>query len=110
MEFDKFKSSGNAFGKRNVVAEHTIVEGDIRALSTEQLEKAKATMLKIIFENYPHTSATLTFKKTSYPPLAPTDGNKKLLAKYSKISEDLGFGKVSAVNPRDAGAAETDRC
>lgn len=106
IDYESFKSTGSAYGKRNVVAEHAIVEGDLRALSPQQLEKAKSVMLKIASENYPQTSAILTFKETSYPPLAPTTGNKQLLEKYSRVSEDLGFGKVTAVNPRDAGAAD----
>jgi glutamate carboxypeptidase len=38
--------------------------------------------------------------------MGPTEGNRRLLALYSAASEDLGFGPVAAVNPRDAGAAD----
>ena len=38
--------------------------------------------------------------------MAPTEGNAKLLAMYSKASEDYGFGPVIAINPRNAGAAD----
>ena len=41
-----------------------------------------------------------------YPPLAPTDGNRALLERYSRVSQDLGMGPVAAVNPRKAGAAD----
>ena len=41
-----------------------------------------------------------------YPPMAPTDGNRKLLAMYSKVSTDLGFWPVTAVDPSRAGAAD----
>ena len=38
--------------------------------------------------------------------MAPTDGNRELLSIYSELSEDLGQGKVVAVNPLKAGAAD----
>lgn len=105
-EFDTAKSGGTATGKSNVVAQEVTVSGDIRAVSNEQLEKAKEIMNRIISNNYPGTTATLTFKEGGYPPLTETAGNKKLLKYYSKTSEDLGFGTVTAVHPRNAGAAD----
>jgi len=104
-EFDAVQARGSAFGKTNVVAEHAIVSGDLRTLSSEQLERTKKTMQGIVAQSLPHTSATLTFDE-GYPPLAPTDANSKLLALYDRASQDLGFGPVTAVNPMNAGAAD----
>lgn len=104
-EFDAAQARGSAFGKTNVVAEHAIVSGDLRTLSSEQLERTKRTMQGIVAQSLPHTAATLTFDE-GYPPLAPTDGNSKLLALYDRASQDLGFGPVTAVNPMNAGAAD----
>src|SRR5690606_41274451 len=42
----------------------------------------------------------------SYPPMTPTAGNERLLALYDEVSRDLGFGPVTAVDPRKAGAAD----
>jgi len=99
------QNKGDAFGKNNVVAGHTIVSGDLRAISPEQLEKAKTIMRKIVNKNLPGTQAEITFYD-AYPPLAPADGNKQLLYIYDKVSKDLGFGPVSAVDPTKAGAAD----
>ena len=55
--------------------------------------------------NLPGTSAELNFDD-GYPPLAPTDGNRRLLALFDDASRDLGFGPVTAVDPRNAGAAD----
>ena len=99
-------TGGSAYGKTNVVAEKTIIKGDIRAVSLEQLERAKQMMQQIASENYPQTQAKLTFDPGGYPPLGKTEGNLKLLEYYDQISEDLGFGKVYAVDPRNAGAAD----
>ena len=99
-------TGGHAFGKTNVVSQETIVRGDLRAVSLEQLDKVKATMQTIVSENYPKTNATLEFSQGGYPPLSLTDGNTKLLGYFNTVSEDLGFGSVTAVNPRNAGAAD----
>jgi glutamate carboxypeptidase len=100
------ESGGTAFGKNNVVAQEVKVTGDIRAVSLEQLEKAKGIMQEIVGTNYPGTSAEIIFEEGSYPPLAPSKGNFELLNKYNQVSLDLGFGSVEAVNPRNAGAAD----
>ena len=105
VEFDKAAARGTAFGKSNVISETTIVHGDIRALSPEQLEFAHNTMKKIVKDNLADTSAELVFYD-GYPPMAPNDGNRKLLAMYDQASQDLGFGKVLPVDPRKAGAAD----
>ena len=99
-------TGGTAFGKDNVVAQHAIVHGDIRATSPEQLEKAHKIMNQIVANNYPNTTAELVFNANGYPPLALTEGNTKLLKFYDTVSQDLGFGAVEAVNPRNAGAAD----
>lgn len=105
VTLDSGQGRGSAFGKTNVVAEHAAVDGDLRALSPEQYERATAEMLEIAAANLPRTTATLTFSE-GYPPLAPTDGNRELLERYSRVSRDLGLGPVEAVDPRDAGAAD----
>ncbi len=102
---DTESSSGTAFGKNNVVAESALVTGDLRAVSLEQLQRARSTMREIVSANFPHTSAEIVFDD-GYPPLAPTEGNAYLLRIYSRASIDLGFGSVAPVNPRLAGAAD----
>ena len=94
-----------ASGKINIVAEHAVVPGDIRALSLEQLERVKERMREIVAESLPHTSAEIEFED-SYPPMAPTGGNRRLLSLYDQVSRDLGLGAVEAVDPRNAGAAD----
>jgi glutamate carboxypeptidase len=99
------KSNFSAFGKTNVIAKETLVKGGIRAASPEQLERAKVVMQTIVSQNLRHTSAVLEFQ-SGYPPMAQTSKNNALLALYSQVSEDLGYGKITAVNPRNAGAAD----
>ncbi len=105
VDFDSVQLRGSAFGKTNVVAEHAVASGDLRALSVEQFDKARQTMTEIVAASLPHTSATITFDD-GYPPMAPADGNARLLAMYDQASRDVGFGSVTAVSPDRAGAAD----
>jgi glutamate carboxypeptidase len=98
-------TEGTAAGKSNVVADRMTVTGDLRTLSPEQHAKAKSTMQDIVSHHLPKTTAEITFDD-GYPPMAPTDGNRRLLAMYDQGSRDLGFGPVVAVDPSRAGAAD----
>ncbi|MEX2272189.1 MAG: M20/M25/M40 family metallo-hydrolase [Vicinamibacterales bacterium] len=104
-EFDAQAARGTAFGKDNVIAEHAIVAGDLRALTPEQFETARLTLERIAKGSLAHTSSALTFDE-GYPPLAPTEGNAKLLAMLDKASRDLGLNPITAVDPDRAGAAD----
>jgi glutamate carboxypeptidase len=105
VDYDEAASRGTGFGKSNVIAEHTVVTGDLRALSPPQFTAARKAMQEIVAASLPRTSATLTFDD-GYPPLAPTPGNERLLALYSRASIDVGAGEVAAVDPDKAGAAD----
>ncbi|HTF17975.1 MAG TPA: M20/M25/M40 family metallo-hydrolase [Chryseolinea sp.] len=105
VEYDDNISGGKATGKDNIVSRDVVVTGDIRAISPEQLKKAQDAMSAIVSKHLPQTQAEIFFGE-GYPPLAPTEGNKQLLAYFNQVSKDFGFGEVSAVKPRDAGAAD----
>ena len=96
---------GTSFGKSNVVAETTLVIGDLRALTPEQRDRARAVMERVAADGSPHTAAAIDFDD-SYPPLAPTDGNRRLLAMVDQASRDLGLGALAPVDPARAGAAD----
>lgn len=105
VDYEASRARGSAFGKNNVVAGQVVVSGDLRTISPAQLERAKATMQAIVSRHRPQTSAELKFRD-SYPPLAPTAGNRRLLAIFDQVSRDLGFGPVTEVDPMRAGAAD----
>jgi glutamate carboxypeptidase len=105
VALDAANNKGTAEGKNNIVAERMTVQGDLRTLTPEQLARTKATMRTIVAANLGHTSASITFDD-GYPPMAPTDGNKRLLALHDQASRDLGLGAVTAVDPSKAGAAD----
>ena len=98
-------TEGTATGKTNVVAKDVIVIGDLRFSNEEQKEAARAKMRAIVAANLPRTSATITFGD-GIPAMFPTEGNYALLTQLSKVSEDLGFGRVGSVDPADRGAGD----
>lgn len=102
---DLDSSRGTAFGKGNVIAQKVRVSGDLRSISPRQLAEAREAMQKIVAASLPGASASITFGE-GYPPMAPTEGNARLLAIYDAASQDHGFGPVVAINPRKAGAAD----
>ena len=105
VTFDDDESRGTAFGKTNVVAQDVRVAGDLRCITIEQRERARALMRDVLRTPFPGTSATIEFDD-GYPPLAPSAGNDRMLALYDQASRDLGLGGVNPVNPRNAGAAD----
>lgn len=105
VTYDDFEASGTAFGKSNVVAERATVTGDLRTITLEQLESARARMRFIARQSLPGTEAEISFDE-GYPPLPPSEGNRRLLAMFSDVSRDLGAGSVAPVDPRNAGAAD----
>ncbi len=105
VALDSGHVAGTAAGKSNVVAERMIVAGDLRTISGEKLEWAKRVMREVVAQHLPHTSSEITFDD-GYPPMAPTEGNRRLLAIYDRVSRNLGFGPVGMDNPAKAGAAD----
>jgi glutamate carboxypeptidase len=105
VTLDADQSRGTAFGKNNVVAARADVQGDLRSITLDQRARAMERMRAIVDRHLPRTTASISFDE-GYPPLAPSDGNRKLLGLYDRASRDLGLGEVHEVNPADAGAAD----
>jgi glutamate carboxypeptidase len=105
VQFETQPLRAQLSGKDNIIAPQAVASGDLRTLTREQLEQTKERMSKIAAAALPHTTTKISFSD-SYPPMAPTAGNRRLLSMYDAVSRDLGFGPVSAVDPRRAGAAD----
>lgn len=103
--YDDETERGTAEGKTNVISPDAIVAGDLRTISPESATSVKERMQAIVSEHLPGTSARIEFRD-SYPPMAPTQGNRRLLSILDQASRDLGYGPVEAVDPADAGAAD----
>ncbi len=105
VEYDPEEHRGTAAGKTNVVPRKATAHGGLRALTPEQLAAAQQSMQEIVGRHRPETSATITFEE-GYPPMPPTDGNRRLLEVYDGVSRDLGLGPVEPFPPAERGAAD----
>ncbi|MBY4637849.1 M20/M25/M40 family metallo-hydrolase [Sphingopyxis sp. XHP0097] len=106
VTLDEGKIRASANGKTNIIAATAIARGDLRTLSAEQAERVKARMAAIVADHAPGTSATLAFDPGGYPAMAPTDGNRALLARLNAVNRDLGLPEMAPLDPLKRGAAD----
>jgi glutamate carboxypeptidase len=97
--------SGTVGGKVNIVPAMAEAKGDLRALSPEQLGRAKDKMYGILKKNLTGTSAEITFTEL-YPPMPPTAGNRSLMAMMNEVNKDLGFPQQTELDPGTRGAGD----
>lgn len=96
----------SAQGKTNIIAGKVVARGDLRTLSPEQNRAAMRKMEAIVARKLPGiTSASITFSE-GYPPMAPTDGNKALLAKLNGVNATLGLPEMQPLDPMKRGAGD----
>ena len=105
-ELNAGDTGGGATGKPNVIAAQAIARGDIRTLSPEQEERVRAKMQTIVGRHLDKAQAELTFSDDGYPPMAPTEGNKALLAKLNEVNSTLGLPQMPAGDPANRGAGD----
>ena len=105
-ELNAGDTGGGATGKPNVIAAQAIARGDIRTLSPEQEERVRAKMQAIVGRHLDKAQAELTFSDDGYPPMAPTEGNKALLAKLNEVNSTLGLPQMPAGDPANRGAGD----
>lgn len=105
VTYDTLIQSGTTASKTNIIAPVTWVQGDLRAMNTEQIARAQFRMREIVRQNLPGTTAEITFDE-GYPPMTVTPGNERLLAFYGGASEALGYGQLTASDPARRGAGD----
>ncbi|GLS02270.1 peptidase M20 [Brevundimonas denitrificans] len=96
-----------ASGKTNIVASTAIARGDLRTLTLEQDERVRARMQAIVETHLPRTDAELVFAGNGYPPMAPSEGNRALLARLNAVNRDLGLPEMAEYDPARRGAADS---
>ena len=98
-------ATGTTSGKTNITAQSTRIRGDLRTVSPEQLAEAEQKMRAIVAKNLPRTSATISFVE-GYPAMPDSPANRTVLAQLDAVSRDLGFGAITAYDPRARGAGD----
>ena len=96
----------SATGKTNIIAGTAIARGDLRAISREQIARAQEKMQAIVAQPLPGARAELKFAPDGYPPMAPTQGNRALLARLNAVNRDLGLPEMGELDPVKRGAGD----
>jgi glutamate carboxypeptidase len=95
-----------ATGKTNIIPETAVARGDLRALSREQIERVKAKMQAIVGQPLAGATAKIEFDPDEYPPMAPTQGNRALLARLNEVNRDMGLATMGELDPLKRGAGD----
>jgi glutamate carboxypeptidase len=103
--FDAGRTRLSASGKDNIVPPVALARGDFRTLSAEQTKRVGEKMRMIVSRHLPRTEATLEIEE-NYPPMAPTAGNRALLAKLNAVNRDLGLAEMGELDPLARGAGD----
>ena len=105
VTYNNAQQKGEVSGKTNIISPKTVVIGDLRFLSEQQKEKARAAMREIVAQSLPNAKATITFRD-GIPSMPPTEGNEALAKLVNSVSMDLNYGEVKAGNPGSRGAGD----
>jgi glutamate carboxypeptidase len=105
VSFDTAALTGTAAGKLNIIAPEAVAAGDLRFISSDQEQRAREAMQKVVEQHLPGTSAELTFSGSS-PAMEPKAGNYTLLRELDAVSRGLGSGPVGAQDPATRGAGD----
>jgi glutamate carboxypeptidase len=98
-------TGGSARGKGNVIAAQGIARGDLRTLSNEQTARLEEKMRAIVADHLQGTDAQIQFDE-GYPAMAPTAGNRTLLARLNEINVALGLEPMAELDPLERGAGD----
>ncbi len=105
-ELDSGRIRVAATGKTNIIAGTAVARGDLRAISPEQIARAKARMSAIVAQPLNGAKAEIVFAPDGYPPMAPTDGNRALLARLNAVNRDMGLAEMGELDPVRRGAGD----
>jgi glutamate carboxypeptidase len=106
LNYDSGNVKASVSGKTNIISPVTVVEGDLRYLTEEQLTRTRENMRKIVSSgNLPGTQATIQFFD-GIPNMEPTEGNYKLVTLLNEISAAIGIGETKAGDPGSRGGGD----
>ncbi|HEX8481092.1 MAG TPA: M20/M25/M40 family metallo-hydrolase [Allosphingosinicella sp.] len=105
-ELDRDLIRATATGKTNIIPPIAIARGDLRALSLEQQQRVMAKMRGIVGSHLAGTEAEIAFDDGAYPPMAPTEASRALLARLNLVNRDLGLPVMGEFDPLKRGAGD----
>jgi glutamate carboxypeptidase len=105
-ELDRDGIRATATGKTNIIPPIAVARGDLRALSLDQQERVMAKMREIVGRHLAGSDAEIAFDDGAYPPMAPADASRALLARLNAVNRDLGLGEMGEFDPLKRGAGD----
>ena len=106
LNYDSSRITATVAGKTNIISPACIVQGDLRFLTQQQKDSARARMMRIVKNgNLPGTSAEISFSD-GIPSMEPVKGNNHLANMLSKVSVDLGYELLKPGDPAGRGAGD----
>ncbi|QIK79028.1 M20 family metallopeptidase [Sphingomonas piscis] len=105
-ELSDGRNEVRATGKGNIIPGVAIARGDLRAISQEQIDRAKAKMSAIVARSLNGAKAEIVFEPGDYPPMSPTTGNRALLTRLNAVNRDLGLDEQGELDPVKRGAGD----
>ena len=103
---DAAKIRLTASGKTNIIAATAVARGDLRALTAPQFARTVAKMKAIVASPLPGATSNISFDDDAYPPMAPTPGNRALLARLNRVNADMGLAAMAELDPLKRGAGD----
>lgn len=95
-----------ATGKTNIIAAAAYARGDMRALTPQQVERTQAKMRAIVAKPLPGATSTIEYDADAFPPMAPTPGNRALLAALNRVNAGMGLEPQAELDPLKRGAGD----
>jgi len=95
-----------ATGKTNIIAATAAARGDLRAISQDQIDRVEAKMRAIVAQPMTGAHAEIVFDPDIYPPMAPTAGNRAILAALNGVNRDLGLAEMGELDASRRGAGD----
>jgi glutamate carboxypeptidase len=105
-ELNAGRNQVQATGKTNIIPAVAIARGDLRAISQDQIDRAKAKMAAIVARPLPGATAEIIFEPGDYPPMSPTEGNQAILSRLNAVNRDLGLEEMGELDPVKRGAGD----
>jgi glutamate carboxypeptidase len=106
VNLDADKIRLQATGKTNIIAATAVARGDLRAISQDQIERVEAKMRAIVAQPLPGAHAEISFDPDIYPPMAPTQGNRAILAELNGVNRDMRLAEMGELDASKRGAGD----
>lgn len=106
VKVNEGQSGGEAIGKTNIIPAQAVALGDLRTLTPEQTKRMRDKMQAMVAKDpLAGTKAQFDFEE-GYPPMAPSDGSRALLAELNAVNRDLGLDTMAELDPLKRGAGD----